>query len=176
MTWVDYSILFVFVLSILVGIWRGFTREIFSLLTWVVAFGAALMFSDVMAERLQGHINDPALRNAAASALVFFGALVLGALVTHFIVVAVRDSRFSPADRTLGGGLGLIRAAVVISLFVLISGQMGASDKRWWRDSQLITAFAPLARGFESIIPERWLALLKPTVAPMSSPSSPSGQ
>lgn len=176
MTWVDYSILFVFVLSILMGIWRGFTREIFSLLTWIVAFGAALMFSDAMAVRLQGHINDPALRNAAASALVFFGALVLGAVISHFVVVAVRDSRFSPADRTLGGGLGLIRAAIVISLFVLISGQMGASDKRWWRDSRLIAAFSPLARGFESIIPQRWLALLKPTVDPITPPSSPSGQ
>ncbi|HEY1076119.1 MAG TPA: CvpA family protein, partial [Fontimonas sp.] len=116
------------------------------------------------------------LRNAAASALVFFGALVLGAVISHFVVVAVRDSRFSPADRTLGGGLGLIRAAIVISLFVLISGQMGASDKRWWRDSQLIAAFSPLARGFESIIPQRWLALLKPTVDPITPPSSPSGQ
>ncbi len=176
MTWVDYCLLFVFALSVVVGIWRGLTREIFSLLTWAVAFAAALLFSDMMAVRLESKIADPALRNAAANAIVFFGALVLGAVISHFIVVAVRDSRFSPADRTLGGGLGLIRAVIIISLFVLISGQMGASEKRWWRDSQLISAFAPLARGFETIIPERWLALLKPTAAPITPPGSPPGQ
>lgn len=170
MTWVDYSILFVFALSVLVGIWRGFTREILSLLTWVAAFIAAVLFSDLMAARLEKHIGDPALRGAAASALVFFGVLVLGAVISHFLVVAVRDSRFSPADRTIGGGLGLIRAVILVSLFVLISAQMGASDKRWWRESQMISAFAPLARGFETVIPERWLALLKPAT---SSPTPP---
>lgn len=170
MTWVDYCILFVFALSVLVGIWRGFTREVLSLLTWVVAFVASVLFSDLMAVRLEKHVGDPALRGATASALVFFGALVLGAVVSHFVVVAVRDSRFSPADRTIGGGLGLIRAVILISLFVLISAQMGASDKRWWRESQMINAFSPLARGFETVIPERWLALLKPATPPITSP------
>lgn len=170
MTWVDYCILFVFALSVLVGVWRGFTREVLSLLTWIVAFVAAMLFSDLMAVRLEQQISDPALRGAAASALVFFGALVLGAVISHFVVVAVRDSRFSPADRTIGGGLGLIRAVILISLFVLISAQMGASDKRWWRESQMISAFSPLARGFETIIPERWLALLKPATPSITPP------
>lgn len=170
MTWVDYCILFVFIASLLVGIWRGFTREIFSLLTWVVAFVAAWLLSPPVATRLEPHLADPVLRETAACALVFFAALFVGALVTHFLVIAVRDSRFSPADRTLGGGLGLIRAVIAVSLFVLIAGRMGADQDRWWNESALVKRFTPLARGFETVIPERWLELLKPTVPSTPSP------
>ncbi|MDD3762215.1 MAG: CvpA family protein [Nevskiales bacterium] len=167
MTWVDYSILFLFALSVLVGIWRGFTREILSLLTWVVAFIAAALAGSYAAARLSAYIADAALREAAGCAIVFLGALFVGAVLTHFLVVAVRDSRFSPADRTLGGGLGLIRAVIIVSLFVLVAGQVGAQNDRWWQESVLVPRFAPLANGFENIIPQRWLELIKP--APPSS-------
>ncbi len=173
MTWVDYCILFVSLVSVAVGIWRGFTREVLSLLTWIAAFVAAWLLSATVAARLAPHLADPVLREAVAAALVFFAALFAGALLTHFLVVVVRDSGFSPADRTLGGGLGLIRAVFVVGLFVLVAGQMGADQDRWWRESVLIRHSAPLARGFETVIPERWLALLKPAIA---SSSSSSGQ
>jgi membrane protein required for colicin V production len=169
MSWVDYCILFVFVASVLIGIWRGFTREILSLLTWIAAFVVAWLFSGVAATRLEAYIGDPALRDAAAAALVFFAALFVGAVLSNFLVVAVRDSRFSPADRTLGGGLGLIRGAIVVSLFVLIAGRMGADQRQWWRESALVAGFTPLARGFETVIPERWLSMLKPALPPNTS-------
>ncbi|MEW6168530.1 MAG: CvpA family protein [Pseudomonadota bacterium] len=169
MSWIDYCILFVFVASVLIGIWRGFTREILSLVTWIAAFVVAWLFSDVAASRLASHIGDATLRDAAGAALVFFAALFVGAVLTHFVVVAVRDSRFSPADRTLGGGLGLIRGAILVGLFVLVAGRMGADQRQWWRESAMIAGFTPLARGFESVIPERWLGMLKPALPPNTS-------
>lgn len=171
MTWIDYCILFVFILSVLVGVWRGFTREVLSLATWIVAFIAAWLLSGVVAAGLESRLANPALREAAASAIVFLLALFIGAVVTHLIVVAVRDSRFSPADRTMGGGLGLVRAVIAVSLFVLIAGRMGAGENNWWRESALIDRFAPLARGAETVIPARWLELLKPSLPTNSSPS-----
>lgn len=169
MIWIDYCLLVVFIASILVGVWRGFTREVLSLATWIVAFIAAWLLSGPVAARLESQLGDPALRDAAASALVFLLALFIGAVVTHFIVIAVRDSRFSPADRTMGGGLGLVRAVIAISLFVLVAGRMGAGENRWWRESVFIDRFAPLARGAETVIPARWLELLKPALPSNSS-------
>ncbi|MEQ1438202.1 CvpA family protein [Fontimonas sp. SYSU GA230001] len=171
MTWIDYCILSVFIVSVLVGVWRGFTREVLSLATWIAAFVAAWLFSSMVGVRLEPHLGDPALREAAASAIVFLLALFAGAVITHFIVVAVRDSRFSPADRTMGGGLGVVRAVVAVSLFVLVAGRMGAGENLWWRQSLLIDRFTPLARGAETLIPARWLDLLKPAL-PSSSSSS----
>lgn len=170
MTWVDYSILGVFAASVLLGVWRGLTREVFSLATWIGAFIVAWMFSAPMAVKLTPHIDDPLLRMAVASAGVFLFALLVGAILTHLLVGLVRGSGFSPADRTLGGGLGLVRAVVFVGLFVLIAGRMGADESKWWRESALVVRFVPLAQSFESVVPERWLDMLKPAVASTPSP------
>lgn len=166
MTWVDYSIALAFVVSVLVGIWRGFTREILSLATWIVAVGVAWLFGQSVADYLKPWLADAVLRDAAGAALTFIATLFVGAILTHFIVIAVRDSRFSPADRTMGGGLGIVRGVIMVSLFVVVSGRMGASQDSWWQQSMLIQQFTPLARGFETIIPPRWLEWLEPGATP----------
>ncbi len=176
MIWVDYCILVVFLLSVLIGVWRGLTRELLSLLTWLFAFAMAWWLGDEAATMLASKVSDPTLRKALAMAGTFFLGLLIGALVTHAAVQAIRDSRFSPADRTLGGGVGLLRAALIVTLFVLVAGRLGARDDRWWQQSLLVEPFSALAQGMETVIPERWLSLLKPAQSQPSqaAPSSPS--
>lgn len=176
MIWVDYCIVVIFLLSVLIGLWRGLTREVLSLVTWIFAIGLALYAADALSawDWLQQRLSDPTLRRTAAMVLLFFGGLLLGALITHVAVQAVRDSRFSPADRTLGAGVGLVRAVFVIALFVLVSGHMGARDDRWWRESLFVGAFMPLSTGLEALIPDRWLSQLQPSASSPSHPSHPS--
>ncbi len=177
MIWVDYCIVVIFLLSVVIGLWRGLTREVLSLLTWLFAIGLAMVVADAASDWswLRHQVSDPTLRRAAAMVLLFFGGLLLGALITHVAVQAIRDSRFSPADRTLGAGIGLVRALIIVTLFVLVAGRMGAHDDRWWRESLFVGVFSPLAQGAESLIPERWLSQLKPVSSP-PSPSNPPGQ
>lgn len=165
MTWVDYSILGIFVVSMLLGVWRGLTREVLSLLTWIAAFVVAWMFHRPAAAMISPYIPDPVLSMAAACAGVFLLALLVGALLTHLLASLVRESGFSPADRTLGGGLGMVRAVVIVSLFVLVAGRMGAAEAGWWQSSTLIGQFEPLARGFANVLPESWLEMIEPTAA-----------
>lgn len=171
MIWVDYCILVVFLFSVLIGVWRGFTREVLSLMTWLLAFALAWFFGDAGDRMLASKISDPTLRQAAAYAVLFFGGLLIGAIITHFAVQAIRDSRFLPADRTLGGGIGVLRGFLVITVFVLVAGRMGAHEDRWWRESALISHFTQLADSVATLIPERWLEALKP--APQTSSHTP---
>ncbi len=174
MIWVDYCILVVFLLSVLIGVWRGLTRELLSLLTWLLAFAMAWWLGDATAGLLIETISNPALRKAVAMAGLFFLGLLIGALLTHAAVQAIRDSEFSAADRTLGAGVGLVRAVLIVTLFVLVAGRWGTRDDPWLQESTLVKPFSALAQGMETIIPERWLALLKPAAAPASqAPESP---
>ncbi|MGH8445459.1 MAG: CvpA family protein [Solimonas sp.] len=172
MTWIDYCIVALALVSVLVGILRGFTREVLSLASWIVAFIVAALFGGQAAGLLEGHIADPALREAVACGLVFFATLVVGAIVTHIAVQAVRDSRFSASDRTLGGGVGVLRAAIVVVLFVLVAGRMGAAQDRWWQQSVIVPRFVGIAHGVEAIIPQRWLDYLQPPPAAAKPTSS----
>lgn len=176
MIWVDYCIVVIFLLSVLIGLWRGLTREVFSLLTWLLAVGLAVLAADALIDWawLREHITDPSLRRAAVMAGLFLCGLLLGALITHFAVQAIRDSRFSPADRTLGAGIGLVRAVAVVTVLVFVAGHMGARDDRWWRESLLVDAFKPLASSLESIVPASWLRQLEPASSTQQTPSLPS--
>ncbi|NKF24290.1 CvpA family protein [Solimonas marina] len=170
MTWIDYCIVALALISVLVGVVRGFTREILSLCTWVFAFLMAALFGGRAAYLLEGHIADPALREAVSCGIVFFLALLVGTIVTHFVVQAVRDSRFSASDRTLGAGVGVLRAVIVLVLFVIVASRLGAAQDGWWQKSRIVPHFVGIAHGVEALIPQRWLNFLSaaPAVADKS--------
>ncbi len=45
MTGFDYAALAVLALSLLIGVWRGFAREVFAFGGWIAAFAAAMAFA-----------------------------------------------------------------------------------------------------------------------------------
>ena len=162
MIWVDYCILAVTLLSVVIGVLRGFTRELFSLLTWGLALALTLLFGEQAAEGLKFIISIPALRVVAGYAACFFGGLLLGAIISMLFVEMVRNSRLAAADRTLGAGFGILRALLVTAVFVMLADNMGARGESWWQRSKIIDKTEWLARGVEALMPERWLASLRP--------------
>lgn len=174
MIWVDYCILGLTLLSVIIGVIRGFTKEIFGLLSWALAFGLALLFGDVVAEMLQGKIAVPVLRTVSGYAICFLGGLLIGAVSSMLLVESVRNSRLAPIDRTLGGGFGLLRALLIAGLFVMLAGNMGAKEERWWQNSMLIGKLTWLADGIEAITPESWLVRIRPEPSTEPSPAEPS--
>ena len=156
MIWVDYCILVIVFASTLVGIIRGFTRETLSLLTWVFTLLLAYIFGDLLAERLDGLISVPSIRMAAAYGALFLGGLVSGAIVTHLLAGAVRQTPFAGPDRTLGGGFGLIRGCVIIVLLVFFGAMTPMPQDRWWQESIFISRFAHAAAWLQAHMPEGW--------------------
>jgi hypothetical protein len=79
MTWADWTIVGVLVLSALISIKRGFVKEALSLATWVAAVIIAIIFADRLAVLLEDHIATPSVREMAAFALLFVATLLVGA-------------------------------------------------------------------------------------------------
>lgn len=170
MNWLDYVILATLLLSTLVGVIRGVTRELLGLATWVFAFVMAFFFADPAAAALGRFIDDPALRVLAAYAGVFLGVLAIGAVLTSLLASWIRETRLSAADRTLGGGFGLVRAVLLVGAAVLLVGLAEAEDSGWWQASALVEHFDVVRRGLESVLPEAWLDALRPAEADLDTP------
>jgi membrane protein required for colicin V production len=170
MIWVDWCIVAVFLISILIGILRGLAREVFNILTWVLAFGLAWIFGGLVADLLESRISEPEVRIAAAYAGLFIGGLLIGAIVTHLLTDWIRGSVINGIDRTLGGGFGFLRSLLVVLLFIVCAGTMGAQQDRWWHESQIIPRIEWLADDLKLLIPERWLERLKPLPASAPKP------
>lgn len=174
MNWADYGILAIVILSILIGLLRGFTREIFGLGTWVLAVLLAFLFGAELADALRPNIATPLVRVGAAYGGLFLGGLLIGGILTALLVARVRESRFSSADRTLGSGLGLVRGVLVVGLVVLLARTAGVGDEPWWQKSLLIGPTQTIADGLDVLIPDAWLAPIKPDTAPAATPASES--
>lgn len=171
MNWADYGILAIVILSILIGLLRGFTREIFGLGTWVLAIVLSVLFGSELTVALQPHIATPLVRLAAAYGGLFLGGLLIGGILTAVLVARVRESRFSSADRTLGSGLGLLRGVLIVGLVVLLARTAGVGDEPWWQKSVLIGPSQVIADGLDTLIPDPWLAPIKPDPVPASVPA-----
>lgn len=169
MNWLDYVILGTLLLSTLVGVIRGVTREVLGLGTWVLAFIAAYFFADDLSLWLQDWIDDGPVRMLSAYAGVFIGSLAIGAIFTALLTHWIRESRLSGADRTLGGGFGLARAVVLVGAGVLLSDLAEAREAPWWTGSSLVEHFEVVGQAIAAILPEGWIDALRP--APAETPS-----
>jgi membrane protein required for colicin V production len=156
MIWVDWVLIAVLTVSIVMGIFRGFTREILGLASWVLAIVAALVLAPFMDDLLTARIPTASLRSAAAHGLVFFGGLIVGALITAAIVAAVRKSPLSTVDRAVGGGFGLLRGVLIALVCVYLVGMTPARNDKWWSDSMFVVQLDRLAGSMTRLIPDSW--------------------
>src|SRR5690606_7616648 len=105
-------------LSGLLAMYRGLTREVLSILSWIAAAAAVLyfvLFHKDIAQGLASEINAPvAIAQIAIGAIIFLIVLVIVHLITARISDTILDSRVGMIDRILGFLFGLARGFVLV--------------------------------------------------------------
>jgi membrane protein required for colicin V production len=137
MTSVDYVILFLALLSVLIGVWRGFTTEALSLLTLLAAIGLAWLFAGAVEPHLGDWASAGEVRIWAARLIIFVVVLALGGLAQWLARKLIKHTGLSGVDRTLGAVFGFLRAAVVLGLAVLVLEFTELDQEPWWQDARL---------------------------------------
>ena len=137
MTPVDFVIVFLTLVSALVGIWRGFTSEALSLITLLAAIGLAWTFADSLEPSLGSWASAAEVRLWTARLIIFVVVLVIGGLVSWLARKLIRHTGLSGLDRTLGAGFGLLRAAVLVGLAVIVLQFVELDQEAWWQEAQL---------------------------------------
>jgi membrane protein required for colicin V production len=135
-TTVDWIIAAVVLVSVLVGLLRGVTREIVSLAGWVLGIALAFVFAERAGAGLP--LDPPALRTAAAALLILAGVLILAALLGALLRALMAAVHLSALDRLLGAGFGFARAALVFGVAVLLAAGTPVSKTDWWKSSLLL--------------------------------------
>ncbi|HEY8521620.1 MAG TPA: CvpA family protein [Gammaproteobacteria bacterium] len=133
----DYVILFVCLASAAVGVWRGFTKEALSLLTWLAAIWLAWRFSWLVEPLVGRWVEAPSAGVWIARAIVFLLVLIAGAVIAWLVRELVRHTGLSGVDRLLGGVFGFARGALVVGLAVLGLQLTGLDQDPWWQQARL---------------------------------------
>ena len=153
MNWLDYSILAVIGVSVLISLWRGFTKEALSLAGWIIAAWVALTFADKLQMLLEPHIQVPSLRLIVAFAILFIATLFLAGLINYLAVQLIKKTGLSGTDRMVGIFFGVARGCVVVAVLVLVGGMTPMPQDPWWNQSQLMHYFQDMAIWLRQFLP-----------------------
>jgi membrane protein required for colicin V production len=151
----DYLIVAVMTISVIVGMLRGFVREVVALITWVVAIWFAWRFSAFLHPYLGGILHTDAQKAWVARGLAFLGVMLLGALVgailSHF---TRRALGLSVVDRLLGFLFGVTRGAIIVGFAAMLGSRLELQDEPWWTQSKLAPYAVDIAHWIEKVAGE----------------------
>jgi membrane protein required for colicin V production len=131
MTWVDGVVIGVVLISALLGVLRGFVREILGVGAWVGAAAAAVFGYPILAPYLRElSFIPPDFADLIAIALIALVVLFLLSMIAATIGRAVQGSAAGGVDRTLGLAFGLARGVLLVIVAYVAGGWLTTAD-RW---------------------------------------------
>ncbi len=164
MTLLDFILIGIMLLSGLLALARGFTREVLSLVAWGVAAVAAYFAIKQpalvdFAMKNVPYLEKEVLAQIAVGAAAFVVVLIIVSIVSVKISDYVVDSAAGGFDRTLGFIFGLARGFIFVAIAYLFYGWLLPFDKQepWVRTA----ASLPLIKSTG----ETLLAFMPPEIA-----------
>jgi membrane protein required for colicin V production len=122
-SYLDAALVAVVAISALVAMYRGLTRELLSILSWLAAAAAAfyvIIYQSWLAEELAKQFDSSPqnvhqiIAKIGIGTVVFLVVLIIVHLITSHISDSVLDSRVGAIDRILGLGFGALRGFILI--------------------------------------------------------------
>jgi len=158
--WVDWTLLSVLVISVVIGLVRGFIYELMSFAGWIVAWFAAQWFAPELAPQLPVGVPGSAGNHAAAFALCFLAAIIVWSLVARLLRMLLHATPLSLADRALGAGFGLLRGGVLLLALATVVKLTPAAQSEPWRESRGTVWLNTAMQGLKPLLPAQVAEML----------------
>jgi len=150
----DYTLITIIGLSMVLSLWRGFVREIISLIGLVLAFFAASRVAGDTSDILDDYISNNTVSDVAAFILVFVLVMMVVGLIGMMVRKLVDLADLTATDRTLGVFFGAARGMLLIGVVFLIYTSYAKPDHPWMTKSILTPYVIQLSELIGKTIPE----------------------
>lgn len=111
--YLDIGLIVVILVSALLAMLRGFTREVLAIASWGAAALAAIYLHPFVLPYIKPYVSKDVVALALAAAGVFFVTLIVVSLITIKFSDAILDSKVGPLDRSLGFVFGAVRGLLL---------------------------------------------------------------
>ena len=182
LTYLDAALIAVSFISALLAMYRGLTRELLSILSWIAAAGATLYFvlsHKQIAEDMAAQMGTQVpVAQIAIGAVIFLIVLIVVHLITARISDAILDSSVGMVDRILGFLFGLARGFLLIVIPYMFYASFMPDEQNhlpWVRDA----VSTPYIRGTGNSIRaalETYMPTSLPQAQPEQAQPEPSGE
>jgi membrane protein required for colicin V production len=153
LTWVDLSLLGVLLLSLVLGLWRGFVLEVLALAGWVVAYFAAQWLTPTWSRHVPAGEPGSSLNHAATFAIAFIAVLVAWGLASRVLRMLINATPLRGADRVLGAAFGLARGVLLLMALATVVALTPAATSPEWHRSQGVQWLAVALQGIKPLLP-----------------------
>ena len=154
-SYLDLGLIVVVLISALLSMLRGFTREVLAIASWAAA-AAAYLFHPMLLPTVKQYISNDKGALAVAAASIFLVTLVIVSIVTVKISDLILDSRIGALDRSLGfvfgAGRGFLLCAIAFIFFAFLVPEK--SYPTWVQNSKTRSWLEATGASLEALLPE----------------------
>lgn len=141
--------------SAMLAMVRGFSREILSIASWVAAAAAAYFFYPQVLPYVQPYVDHKQVAMAAAAGVVFLIALIVVTVITMKIADFIIDSRVGALDRTLGFLYGAARGILVVAVGLLFFNWLvGVNPPNWIAEAKSRPLLEDIGARIQALLPD----------------------
>jgi membrane protein required for colicin V production len=141
--------------SALLAMVRGFSREVLSIASWVAAAAAAYYFHPILLPYVTPYVDHPMVSLAIAAGVIFFIALIVVTVITMKIADFIIDSKVGALDRTLGFIYGAGRGLLVLAVALLFFNWLvGTNPPAWVTEAKSRPMLESIGAWLQGILPD----------------------
>lgn len=152
----DVVFLIIVGISALVGIARGMTKEILSILGWVLAAAAVFYLVPLINPIMEQYIASKMLASIVSGLAVLIVFCIFWILTADRLGSVVRASRLSALDRILGFVFGAARGVLIVILVALMITTIipEQSKEGVFKDSRYFKLASDSAEPLKNLVPD----------------------
>lgn len=141
MNYYDFFIILILILSIIIGFFRGFIKEIISLFFLLFSFFFTERYFFII-EKYLFFINNILFIRFCSFLILFFLIIKIGKIIIFFINKIIKKNRFFIIDHVIGVIFGFFRGVFFIYfMFFLLKNIKFLSNTEYWKSSKLMHKF-----------------------------------
>jgi len=177
----DIILLGIMLISGLLALMRGFTREVLSLVSWGLAAVAAwFAFQNKPGfDLVMPYVNNDKIAQAIIAAVAFLIVLIVVSVISVKISDTVIESSVGAFDRTLGFIYGVARGLVLVAIAYMFYSWANPPEKYedWIRNAQTLPLIQSVSNMLISLMPPDIADTLSKTALPTNpeAPVTPNG-
>jgi membrane protein required for colicin V production len=152
MNWLDIILLTIMILTAIIGIFKGFVKQVIGLIAVILGLVLACLYYERTAAVFETFVKNRLLSNFLGFLLLFVAVLIAGAILGHLITKAMKGP-LAIANRLFGAVFGFIKAVLIcgIIVFALVSFEIA---KPALETSVLAPACLGVTRAVINMIPQ----------------------
>lgn len=153
-SWFDWLLFLGVMLSMLLGLWRGFVRESLAVVAWITGIMLVLYYVDDVSYLLSSWIHVDSIRMIISGLLLLVAMFILVQIFKVGCLWLVDKAGIKSLDHVLGGGFGVFRGLLIALLVTILTARVGFAENPWWSDSVLTPVMLKINQNIPKYLPK----------------------